>query len=211
MAGANTNDLAEKSDGYDPDREPDAGRVVGNSSGVVVPHSAGGRASIVCALREQTSAAQALIEQMRDLVGDDDDMIATAIEGETDIHEAIAKAFARLAELKALMAGIDGMVLDLRARGDRFGKQSELIRDAIRLAMETAELRKIELPLGTISLKAVPPKAEIVDESAIPSRFWKTQEPKLDRKAVLDALKAKETVEGAMLSNGSQTIMVKFS
>lgn len=51
MAGANTNDLAEKPDGYDPDREPDASRVVGNSSGVVVPHSAGGRSASVVPLR----------------------------------------------------------------------------------------------------------------------------------------------------------------
>lgn len=47
MAGANINDINSQPDGYDPDREPDACRVVGNSSGVVVPHSAGGRSAAV--------------------------------------------------------------------------------------------------------------------------------------------------------------------
>ena len=55
----------------------------------------------------------------------------------------------------------------------------------------------------------MPPKAEIVDESMIPSKFWKPSDPKLDRKAVLEALKAKEDVPSATLSNGSETLMVR--
>lgn len=173
---------------------------------------AGGRVvEVIDGLRLETQAARALIEQMRDLVGDDEEMIATAIEGETDLHEAIASAFARLGELKALGSGIDNMVCALKARADRFERQQDLIREAIRLAMETAELKRIELPMGTISMKAVPPKAIVLDEPSIPSRFWKAQDPKLDRKAVLDALKANEVVPGAQLSNGSQTIQVTFS
>lgn len=172
---------------------------------------AGRNLSVIDGLRVETQAARTLIEQMRDLVGDDDDMIATAIEGETDLIEAIASAFARLGELKALGSGIDNMVCALKARADRFDRQQELIRDAIRLAMETAELKRVELSMGTISMKAMPPKAIVLDEPSIPSRFWKAQDPKLDRKAVLDALKAKEAVPGAQLSNGGSTIQVKFS
>ena len=68
--------------------------------------------------------------------------------------------------------------------------------------MGQAEMRKMELPQATISLRAVPPKAEITDEALVPSKFWKAQDPKLDKKAVLDALKGKEDVPGASLSNG---------
>jgi hypothetical protein len=54
------------------------------------------------------------------------------------------------------------------------------------------------------------PKAIILNEADIPSKFWKAQDPKLDRKAVLDALKAKEAVAGAELSNGGETIQIRW-
>lgn len=209
MAGANVDTLDHAGHGAGDGNAADIGND-GRGSGDALQR--GGRAaSVIGQLREQTEAARALVEQMRDLVGDDEEMVATAVEGETDIHEAIGAAFARLAELKALKHAISDMMTSLEARGSRFDKQGKMIREAIRIAMETADIRRKEYPLGTISLRAVAPEAEITDESAIPSRFWKAQEPKLDRKAVLDALKAKVEVPGAMLSNGSQTIAVKFS
>ena len=70
-------------------------------------------------------------------------------------------------------------------------------------------LRKLELPTATLSIKAVPAKAEITDEALLPSKFFKAQDPKLDKKAVLDALKAKEDVPGAVLSNGGETLSIR--
>jgi Siphovirus Gp157 len=49
----------------------------------------------------------------------------------------------------------------------------------------------------------------ILDEAILPAKFWKAQDPKLDKKAVLDALKAKEDVPGASLSNGGETISIR--
>jgi hypothetical protein len=66
------------------------------------------------------------------------------------------------------------------------------------------------LPLCTITRKAVPPKAQITDEAQIPSRFWKRADPTLDKKAILDALKDKEIIPGAVLSNGTETVQVKW-
>jgi hypothetical protein len=168
-------------------------------------------ASIIHQLSTQTMAATELIGHMRALVGDDDEMIETAIEGETDIHEALANAMKRLAELEMLGGAISNMMASMSSRKARLEKQYDNIRIAMAIAMETANIRRIENGLGTLSLKSTPPKAEITDEAAIPSRFWKAQDPKLDKRAVLAALKDKEDVPGAVLSNGGQTIQVKFT
>lgn len=157
----------------------------------------------------QGEAARCLLANIRDVIGDDEEMIATAVEGETSLIEAISAAVDRIEELKAHREAIETRVKDLGDRRDRFEDQESRIKAAIHVAMAQAELPKLELPQATISLRAVPPKAEITDEALVPSKFWKPQDPKLDKKAVLDALKAKEAVPGAVLSNGGQTISIR--
>jgi hypothetical protein len=148
---------------------------------------------------------------MKDLLGDDAELIANTIEGETNVHAAIESGLRRLLELDALMYGIDGLIANLKDRGERFEAQRDSIRTAISVAMDASGMKRFESALGTISVKAVPPKVMIVDEAAIPSRFWKPSDPKLDKKAILAAIKDKEDVPGAMLSNGSSTIQLKVS
>jgi len=160
-------------------------------------------------LREQGEAARNLLLNIRDIIGDDEEMIVTAIEGETDLKEVISQAVDRISEVNAHQEVLAARIDALRKRKERFEGQAERIKAAIHIAMGQGELRKLELPQATISIRAVPPKAEVIDESLIPSKFWKPQDPKLDKKAVLDALKAKEDVPGATLSNGGETISIR--
>jgi len=160
-------------------------------------------------LHIQGEAARALLLNIKDVVEDDAEMIETAIEGETNLKEAISAAVDRILELDAHEEAITAQIKALSERKERFSHQSERIKAAVHVAMSQAELRKMELPVATISVRAVPPKAEITDEAILPSRFWKPQDPKLDRKAILDALKAKEEVPGATLSNGGETISIR--
>lgn len=157
----------------------------------------------------QGDAAKVLLANIRDVIGDDDEMIATAVEGETGLIEAIGGAVDRIHELEAHCEALAIQSKRLTERLSRFEDQAARIKAAIHVAMGHGELRKLELPQATLSLRPVPSKAEITDESAIPAKFWKTQEPKLDKRAVLDALKAKEDVPGAVLSNGSETISIR--
>lgn len=161
------------------------------------------------ALRKETEAARSLLSNLQDIIGDDDTAKADAVEGETSLHEAMYAGVKRITELNELMNGISALIVDMETRGKRFEVQRDNIRTALCAAMEAANLKKVEFPIATISLRAVPPKAEITDESKLPSKFFKQPEPKLDKKAVLDALKAKEVVPGAVLSNGGMTISIK--
>jgi hypothetical protein len=161
------------------------------------------------ALHVETEAAKALLANLRDIIGDDDQAQADAVEGETSLIEAIESGLTRLTELNELHSGIAALIANLKDRGERFERQRDNIRTAICAAMEAGNIKKHEFALATVSLRAVPPKVEITDESLVPSKFFKQPEPKLDKKAVLDALKAKEVVPGAVLSNGGLTVSVK--
>ncbi len=162
-------------------------------------------------LHNEGEAARALLASIRNVVGDDDEAIADAVEGETNLIEAIDASLDRLAEIEALNEAISSLVKSYKERADRLDHQAEQIRAALSLAMTTAGLRKVERPAGTLSLRAVPPKAIITSEVDLPARFYVEQNPKLDKKAVLDALKAGEKIPGAELSNGSETISLRRS
>lgn len=168
-------------------------------------------AAIAHDLKREAEAAAALLANIRDILGDDEADVLDAVEGQTDLLEAIGKAVERLGEIGAHVDGLNAHVASLRDRKDRLQKQAENLRTAIAVAMDAATLRRIELAVATVSLKATPPKAEVVSEADIPSKFWKQPPPVLDRSTLLDALKAKEAVPGATLSNGGMSIQVRFA
>ncbi|MEQ1671409.1 MAG: siphovirus Gp157 family protein [Hyphomicrobium sp.] len=157
-------------------------------------------------LHQETEQARALLANFADILGDDAEARADAVEGETSLHEAMAAAVARLTELEGLTDGPGEMMVRLELRASRLKKQAENIRTALCVAMEAASIKKLELPTATVSLRAVPAKVEIIDESQIASRWFVEQPPKLDRKAILAALRDKQVVTGAQLSNGGMTI-----
>ena len=162
-------------------------------------------------LKRETEAARGLIEVLRCIVGDDKDMIATAIDGETNLREAVESAANRITELEVLEESGDAIIDAVKARSARFSKQRELLKEAIAIAMETAGEQRIELAIGTFSLKATPQQLEVTNEAAIPAEYWKPQEPKLDRKQLLKDLRDGKEIPGVTLDNGGQTLQVKRS
>jgi uncharacterized phage infection (PIP) family protein YhgE len=167
------------------------------------------KADLRTEIKNEAEAAKSLLANYRDVIADDDEAREDAIEGETNLKEAIGAAVARVAEIDAMSEAIKTQADKLRSRRDRLENQAELLRAAIANAMQTAEIDKLELPSHTLTIKATPAKATITDEAAIPSKFFVPQDPKLSLKAVGDALKAGETVPGATLSNGGSTLQIR--
>lgn len=167
--------------------------------------------NIVRTLNAEAEAAQSLLANIRDVIGEDEEMSLAAVEGETNLVEVIKAAVDRINELEGFGASIANHTKELAERRGRFERQAEMLRQAVVVAMGMADIKKLELPTATLSRKAIPPKAEIVSEADIPSKFWKPADPKLDRKALLEALKAKEAVPGAALSNGGETLAIRVA
>lgn len=154
--------------------------------------------------------ADVLKAHLIEIAGDDVDVIRDTLEGEIDLKGLICIAAEENAKDAALATSIRELKDRLTERLDRVEKRISLRKTAILSAMQAGEIHKIETPAGTISRKALPPQALILDEALIPSDYFKPQDPKLDKKAVLDALKAKAEVPGAMLSNGGETIQTRI-
>lgn len=168
-----------------------------------------GPRDVLSALRYEIDAAKGIMAVVADIIGDDDELLTETLEGETDIHAAIGLGLDRILSLDVLIDGADMALGRIKQRRDRLDRQRQLLREAIAMAMETANVRKIEHALGTVSLRSVAPSVLTPVEADIPSEFWKPQPPKLDRRALLAALKDGRTIPGATLSNGGQTIQIK--
>lgn len=169
------------------------------------------KVSAAHSLHSEIEAARVLLATYPDIFGDDAVARADAVEGETNLREAIGIGLARIIELEAMEDAIGIVEDNLKARKARFAVQKENLRTSLTVALELAELpgNKMETPLATIALQRVPPRLAITDEAAIPSKFWKAQEPKLDKAAIKSALKDKELVPGAQLDNGSVTCQIR--
>lgn len=166
--------------------------------------------SVARAVEVEADIAKSLLANISSVIEDDEEAILGAIEGETNLVEAIQSAIDRVAELAVLEDAIKARLDDLKTRKDRFARQADHIRTAIVSAMGAASLKKLELPIATLSCRSVPPKAVVTSEADIPSNYWKPQDPKLDLKGITDALKAGDDVPGATLSNGSETLSIRF-
>jgi hypothetical protein len=143
-------------------------------------------------------AALAVKVALPALAEDDDELVLDMIEGETDLFEIIDGLVARRAENMALAAGAAKHIETMNARKDRFERLAEQDRALLTQIMVIADLLSVRRPLATLSLSARAAKLVIDDEAAIPSTFWKTGDPKLDRIALTEAVKARAAALAAL-------------
>ncbi len=165
--------------------------------------------NVVRKLDIEGEAALHLVAAMRDILGNDEEMIHDAVEGQTNLLETIDAAVTRCNTLTAFEEAIDAQIKRLKDRKDRFTKQKELIRAAIHTAMQQVSLTSIERAQATITIKKCPVKVEIVNDADIPADWWKAGDPKLDKAGLLKALKEKQVIAGVKLSDPETTLEIR--
>ncbi len=164
----------------------------------------------ILSLEREKRAAEALRDTLSKLPGMDEETARDTIEGETDLHGAIAGVVDLLTEAETMSAGLAVTIEKFEARKARYDARIGFLRSAIEQAMVIGEITKpLELPTCTLSLGRRAPGLVITDEASIPAEFWKPQDPALDKAAIKAALKDKKTVPGAVLSNGSVSLTVR--
>ena len=65
--------------------------------------------------------------------------------------------------------------------------------------MQIAGLEKVKRPTISISIANNPPSVQVIDPEKIPSFFMIEQEPKIDKKAILEALKNGTEIDGCTI------------
>lgn len=159
-------------------------------------------------INRQAVAAAELIRALGE-DAEDETLTHDTVEGETDFFEAVERALDEIGECEIMAAGIADMQKRLSDRLTRTKNRAEKLRGLIDQAFQMAEVKSHKFATATIASKAIPRNLIVRDESQIPTRFFKPQPPKLDRKELLDTLKNGEAVPGADMSNGGTTIQIR--
>lgn len=187
------------------------------------------------AMHLELQAAAVLRDHLKAIAGDDEQLLADMMEGETELRPLIVRLAESLVVDDAQVAASKAAAARVADRAIRVEKRMEEKRAAIFSAMQIAGLRKFETPVGTLSIKTVPSKVVVTDESLIPSAYFEKQDPTLSKKLLAAAFKKRKDfmeelaklpeearaaalelfekefppIKGAEMSNGGETLAIR--
>jgi hypothetical protein len=139
----------------------------------------------------------------------DDDTLTDTLDGLTDLKEVLAEVIRSALVDEAMVAGLKGRIVEMRARLDRLEIRANRKRALALFSMEKTSIEKVAETDFTASLRTGARTLEITAEAEIPKQYWRQPPPQLDRQALLAALKAGTDVGGATLTPGRTQLAVR--
>ena len=132
----------------------------------------------------------------------DEQTLADTVEGLTDVHEIVQAVIRSAITDEALARGLKGYIADMQ---DRAAKRRQIARDV----MIELDLKKLDAPDFTASIRDGIPSLVVLDEDAVPKTYWSPGEPRLKRQILANDLKQGTEVAGAALSNPEPVLSVR--
>ena len=139
----------------------------------------------------------------------DDQTLADTVEGLTDLHEILAAIIRSALEDEALATGLKGRIAEMEDRLSRLRDRASKRRQIAKDVMIELDLKKLSAPDFTASVRAGMPSLVVLDEAAIPSIYWESREPRLNRQGLAAELKQGAEITGVTLSNPEPTLSVR--
>ena len=139
----------------------------------------------------------------------DEQTLADTVEGLTDLHE-IVQAIIRSAIADELLAtALKCRIADMQDRLTRLQDRASKRRQIARDVMIELDLKKLDAPDFTASIREGIPSLVVIDEDAVPKTYWSPGEPRLRRQILANDLKQGAEVAGAALSNPEPVLSVR--
>ncbi len=144
--------------------------------------------------------------------------LADSLDEETfrDTLSAIEEAIEDKAENTAkLIRGLEADIEILKAEEKRLADRRKALESKVsntkaylQEQLEIAGLDKVKRPTITVAIQNNPPSVEIADESLIPSHYMIPQPNKIDKKAILSALKEGLVIDGCSMKQ-SRSVRIR--
>ena len=139
----------------------------------------------------------------------DEETLADTLEGLTDLVEMIGAVTRSYLDDRAMTKGLRSRIDEMQMRLRRLEHSADSKREVLATVMERAEISRLKEPDFTLSLRRSAPSLQVHDETLIPSDFFTPQPSKLDRRGLLEHLKAGQEFPGATLCAGAPSITVR--
>jgi hypothetical protein len=139
----------------------------------------------------------------------DEQTLADTVEGLTDLHEIVAAVIRSALADEALAAGLKGRIAEMEDRLNRLQDRASKRRAIVKDVMIELELKKLNAPDFTASIREGTPSLMVIDEAAVPSIYWEPRDPRLKRQELAAELKHGAEVPGVTLSNPEPVLSVR--
>jgi hypothetical protein len=138
----------------------------------------------------------------------DEQTLADTVEGLSDLNEILTAIIRAALTDEALATGLKVRIADMQGRLDRLQDRAAKRRQIAKDVMVELDLKKIQAPDFTASIRPGMPALMVIDEAAVPSIYWEPRDPKLNRQGLLADLKGGVEITGAALSNPEPVLSV---
>jgi hypothetical protein len=139
----------------------------------------------------------------------DDQTLADTVEGLTDLHEILEAIIRAALEDEALTTGLKVRIAEMEDRRDRLQERAFKRRQIVKEVMTELDIKKLQAPDFTASIRPGMPALVVLNETEIPSIYWEPRDPKLNRHALSADLKQGGEIAGATLSNPEPVLSVR--
>jgi len=139
---------------------------------------------------------------------DDAVLRSDMIEAETTAFEFISMCLRRIGEAQAIAHGTKEYIDHLQERLERMQRRERLLRSLILKIMQAADLKSLERPEATVSVRLGSAKTIITNLHELPADFWRQPPREPDKSKIRAALQAHEYVPGAVLSNQEPVLVI---
>ena len=139
----------------------------------------------------------------------DEQTLADTVEGLTDLHEIVQAVIRAALADEALARGLKCRISDMQCRLDRLEDRASKRRQIAKDVMVELDLKKLNAPDFTASIREGTPGLMVLDEEAVPSIYWQPSEPRLKRQELAYELKQGAEIEGVALSNPEPVLSVR--
>jgi hypothetical protein len=139
----------------------------------------------------------------------DEQTLADTVEGLTDVHEILAAIVRAALADEALATGLKCRISDMQDRLSRLQDRAAKRRQIVKDAMVELDLKKLNAPDFSASIREGMPSLIVLNEDAVPSIYWQPSEPRLKRQELAYELKQGAEIEGVALSDPEPVLSVR--
>ena len=139
----------------------------------------------------------------------DERTLADTVEGLTDLHQILEAIIRAALEDQALANGLKVRMGEMQEQLARFEDRASKRRQIAKDVMVELDLKKLQAPDFTASIRPGIPSLMVIDEAAVPSIYWEPRDPKLNRQGLLADLKQGAEITGVSLANPEPVLSVR--
>ena len=127
----------------------------------------------------------------------DEEQLSEALAGLDDEIENKADGYAKV--IQELHGKVDVLKKEEKRLSDRrksIENNAKRIKESLQDQMLLLDKRKFKTDLFSFNIQNNPPSLDVIDDEYIPKQFYEEQQPKLNRRELLNALKSGDVIKG---------------